>query len=393
MRTFALSLVALPVVLLVYAYLAYPALLWVASRLRAAPRWSDPRDGQWPRVSITVPAFNAQATLGPTLDHLLATDYPADRRQIIVVSDASTDATDDLARSYAGRGVELLRMPQRLGKTAAENAAVAMCASEIVVNVDASILVPRDALKALIRPFGDPTIGVASGRDVSVTAGEHDRVQGEQGYVGWEMWVRSLETRLGGIVGASGCFFAFRKHVRNELLPEDLSWDFATPLVAHQNGFRAVSVDDAVCLVPRTAQLRTEVKRKVRTMARGLSTMWYKRALLNPLRHGAFALKLLSHKVARWLVYLAAPLSLVGLALLAPQSTTAAALLGAAVAGLALGAVAIRLPRDRRVPLPLAIPGFATAVLLAGTLAWWEALRRQQLAVWEPTPRARLNGA
>src|SRR5690606_39198192 len=113
--------------------------------------------------------------------------------------------------------------------------------------------------------------------------------QGESGYVGYEMRVRALETRLGSIVGASGSFFAMRREIHEPDFPEQLSRDFASALMAVERGFRAVSVEEAICLVPRTRSLRTEFRRKARTMARGLETLWYKRHLMNPLKHGAFA--------------------------------------------------------------------------------------------------------
>lgn len=386
MIVLAVTLVLLPPALFLYSYAAYPLLLWVATRVRrvAVVRRDPP---VWPMVSLTVPAYNAEQTIGKVLDRLLALDYPAEKRQILVISDGSTDRTDEIVRRYEHRGVELLRQPVRRGKTAAENAAMSHVRGEIVVNVDASVVVPPDSLKPLVRAFGDPGVGVASGRDVSVGDEGVEENGAESGYVGYEMAVRGLETRAGSIVGASGCFYGFRRVVHRAPLPEALSWDFASPLVAREAGFRAVSVDDAVCFVPRTKSLRTEYRRKVRTMARGLDTLWHKRALLDPFRYGSFALMLISHKLTRWLVFLAMPPAVAALLFLAPRSPLAAiALLGVGVAA-AAGLVALRWPAGRRVPRLLATAGFAVASLAAGVVAWVESLRGEQLPIWEPTPR------
>jgi len=172
---------------------------------------ADPE--QWPLVTITLPVYNEENRLRRKLDELLQLDYPSDRRHILVISDASTDGTDDIAREYADRGVELLRLSRRGGKSAAENAAGAALRGEIVVNSDATVQVPPQAFKPLIRAFQDPTVGVASGRDVSIGAVEKEANGGEQGYVGYEMWVRALETRAGSIVGASGCFYGIRREI------------------------------------------------------------------------------------------------------------------------------------------------------------------------------------
>src|SRR5205823_7962831 len=178
----------------------------------------------------------------------------------------STDRTDDIAREYATSGVELFRMPARSGKTAAENAACALIRGDVVVNSDASIRLHRSAVRRLVASFKDPTVGVASSRDVSVTVARDATNATEAGYVGYEMWVRSLETRAGGIVGASGSGYAIRADLHRMPVESDLSRDFAAALTARLRGYRAISVDDAVCYVPRTLSVGVEYRRKTRTI-------------------------------------------------------------------------------------------------------------------------------
>jgi hypothetical protein len=187
-------------------------------------------------------------------------------------------------------------------------------------------------------------------------------------------------------VGASGCFYAIRRAVHANSLPLDLSWDFASALAAKELGFRSVSVSDALCIVPRTAEIRTELTRKVRTMARGISTLFHYRALMNPFRYGWFAFMLISHKLLRWLPYLLTPLAILSLALLATHHLVARLLVGVLILGLLSGAISIR-RRKPTTSLPFALAGFLVAVLSAGFLAWWGALTRVHLATWQPTPR------
>jgi cellulose synthase/poly-beta-1,6-N-acetylglucosamine synthase-like glycosyltransferase len=387
MFALAVGLVVAPFAAALYAYVGYPLVLMVASRVR---RGSVPISTrlEWPAVTITLPVYNVASRIGTTIERLLDIDYPRDRLQILVISDASNDGTDDVVRTFASRGVELLRLETRRGKTTAENVALASARGEIIVNVDASILLPSGSLKSLVRVFDDETIGVASGRDVSV--GEHERgpTSGESRYVGYEMWVRDLETRLGGIVGASGCCYAARAQIQRTVLRGDLARDFASALIARRLGLRAVSVNEATAVVPRTPSLRAETKRKARTMAQGLETLRYGASLMNPFRHGAFAVALASHKLARWLVYLSLPFAVIGIAWLALTSRVALALLLAMVLGAAMGIVAMRWPAGRRVPLPFALAGFALASTLGGLQAWLLAMRQQRLPMWEPTRRA-----
>ncbi len=385
MLALEVALVAAPLVIAGYAYVGYPLILAIVAAARRN-RALKTEKSDWPFVTITIPVYNAVSSIRATLDRLLELDYPREKLQLLVISDASTDGTDEVVREFNDRGVELLSMRVRRGKTTSENAAVAVARGEIIVNVDATVLVPAGSLKPLVRVFDDPTIGVASSRDVSV--GDANRSVGaESSYVGYEMWVRDLETRTGSIVGASGCFYAIRRSIHERPLPGDLSWDFASVLVAREQGYRSVSVPTALCIVPRTAQLRTEMKRKVRTMARGLKTLFYCRALMNPVRYGWFAFMLVSHKLLRWLPYLLAPVALLALGALALHSDMARALLGIVLIGLAIGCVGILRPAAT-IFRPVAVAGFAVAAVSAGLLAWRDALGRTQMATWDPTPRA-----
>jgi cellulose synthase/poly-beta-1,6-N-acetylglucosamine synthase-like glycosyltransferase len=388
MSTIPLVLIALPIAIFVWAYAAYPIVLWLASRFRA-PLSSPADPSAWPLISITVPAYNEGARIRATIESLLAIDYPGDRRQILIVSDASTDDTDAIVGEFAAHGVELHRVAQRGGKTAAENSAASSLRGEIVINTDASIRIQPMSVKALVRAFDDPSIGVASGRDVSIgESAEGNR--GESGYVGYEMWIRDLETQLGGIVGASGCFYATRPEIQGTVLPGELARDFASALIAKRHGLRAVSVREATCVVARTPSLRAETRRKARTMLRGLQTLGYGASLLNPFRYGAFSFALASHKLARWLVYPCIPLAVIGLTWLAFTSRFAQALLIAMLLGTGAGVAAMRWPAARRLPLPLAIAGFALASTLGGINAWLLAFRGERRPMWEPTSRASL---
>jgi cellulose synthase/poly-beta-1,6-N-acetylglucosamine synthase-like glycosyltransferase len=392
MNAIAGIMIAVPLGLFVWAYAAYPLMIWLLGRARS-PYVLPPEPRDWPLISISLPVYNEENRIQATLEALLATDYPERKRQIVVCSDASTDATEEIVRTFATRGVELIRLQERRGKTAAENAAARSLRGEIVINTDASVQVMPRSVKPLVRALLDPAVGVASGRDVSVGAVELEANRGESGYVGFEMWLRAQETRVASIVGASGCYYATRRSLHDRAVPEHLSRDFAAALWAQLNGYRSVSVDDAICLVPRTARLTSEFRRKVRTMARGLDTLWYHRRLLNPIRYGAFAMMLVSHKLCRWLVPLLAPLAVAGLVVLSvtwPPALPPALLL---LALLVVGTLALSWPGSRRPPRLVSLLGYAVAGTIAGFVAWTQAIFGEKSPTWEPTRRvgARAN--
>jgi cellulose synthase/poly-beta-1,6-N-acetylglucosamine synthase-like glycosyltransferase len=384
LTAFAFSLVIFPIVVAIYAYIGYPLVLWIAAHNRK--REPIAPYSEWPLVSVVIPAFNEEKQIAGAIDALLAQDYPKEQLQILILSDASTDATDEIVREYESRGVELLRMPQRGGKTKAENAAISRLRGEIVVNSDSSIRLHSSAVRELVAQMADPTVGVTSGRDVSISQQAAANIT-EAGYVNYEMWVRALETATGGIIGASGSCYAIRAELHKIPIRDDLSRDFSAALTARVNGFRTLSVDGAICFVPRTSALRVEYLRKVRTISRGVETLYVHRALLDPTRYGVFAWKLFSHKVCRWLLPLSIVPGIVGLVLLAPLHVWARLSLAAAAVFALLTVIGASWPSERRPPRIISLLTFAFAANLAVLDGCWRVLARRQDHIWEPTRR------
>lgn len=382
----AYAVIVLALALGLFTYLGYPALLWALGRFRRSPLASeDP--AEWPTVSFSIPAYNEEAQIRSLIESLLALDYPKDRLQVVIISDASSDRTDEIVQEYAGQGIELLRMPTRGGKTRGENAAVSLLRGEIVVNTDASIRIAPDGLKRLVRAFQNPEVGLASGRDVSVAPGQDTGNFSESGYVGYEMAVRDLETRAGGIIGASGCFYAIRPDLHRITLPDSLSRDFAAALHTRQYGYIPVSVPDALCFVPRTGSLEQEYRRKVRTITRGMETLWHERELMNPFKYGGFALKLIVHKVFRWLLPWAAAAAWLASGALAPGRWWALTVFLGGFVILALAGAGWWMGRNGRSRSIFTTLAFAVAGNLAAMHGLMRVLHGDRLPTWEPTRR------
>ena len=383
-------LVGFGVLLPLYTFFGYPLVL-TAIRRRGVADEVLPDPDPWPMVTVSVPAYNEATQIRDTMDGLLALDYPADRIERVIVSDASSYGTDDIVRTYEDRGIRLRRVETRAGKTEAENVVAPLLTGEIIVNTDASIRLDPGAIKALVRHFHDPSVGVASGRDVSIEKREDEANAGETRYVNYEMWLRDLETQAGGgIVGASGSLYAIRAEIHRKPLPGHLSRDFASALTSKEHGYRAVTVNEAICYVPRTHSLAREYRRKVRTITRGMETLGVKRHLLNPFRHGVFAWMLFSHKVCRWLVPVAAVAlwaGLVTLAVAAQLPVVVAGLIVALAFGLVLAWVGLNRPEDRPLPKLASLGAFAVLSNIAILRAWVRAFRGAGQAVWEPTRR------
>lgn len=380
------ALLALPLLIAVYVFLVYPLIVFAWSRHRPADDFSaDPVE--WPELTILIVAYNEERRIGETIRTALAVDYPKEKLHLLVVSDASTDTTDDIVLGVGDPRITLHRLSFRQGKAHGENESIHHVHGELVVSIDASILIPPGSLKAMVRAFQDPRVGLASGRDISVGDESREGTQAESSYVDLEMRLRAAETRVDSIVGASGCFYGTRRHLHAVQLPDMISRDFAAASVARAAGFRAVSVDDAVCIVPRTKTLKVERRRKARTMARGLDTLFHLKGMMNPFKYGSFAFMLISHKLMRWLLFPSFIGWLIGPVLLFRTAPWTLILSVGMLCGIALARYTSGMSEARRLPNVLAIPAYVFISIVAAWSAWYESVLGHKQPMWEPTPR------
>ena len=280
----------------VYPYLGYPVVLWVLSRFlgRQGQRESG-ESPYYPSVSMIIPVCNEEARVERKIVNTAALRYPADRLQVLFVSDGSTDRTVELIKMRAPGTMTLIELPVRQGKGAALNAGLDHAKHDILVFSDAAIELEPDALRHIVRGFRDPGVGCISGEDKIAESG------GEAWYGRYELLVRRLESKVHSIVGASGSFYAQRRELCGPFL-EGLAPDFLSVLRTVEQGFRAVSEPEAVGAMTSVKDSKQEFERKVRTLIRGMTTLFVFAQVLNPVRFGMFAFEVLSHKALRWSV-------------------------------------------------------------------------------------------
>src|SRR5439155_10621798 len=221
--------------LVVYAYLGYPLVLWIFTKIKSRDVWTNEIS---PRVSIIIVARNEVDKIRQKIENTLALGYPEESLDVIVASDASDDGTDEIVREYPSRALRLVRAPQRRGKEYAQGLAVSVAKGDIVVFTDAATLLEPDALTKLVRNFSDPTIGAVSTEDLLVDAAGNPTAEGL--YVKYEMWVRRLESRFYSLVGLSGSCFAIRKELCSAWL-STLASDFTSALRAARGGYRSIA--------------------------------------------------------------------------------------------------------------------------------------------------------
>jgi len=284
--------------IIAYVYVGYPAALLVLGLVRPRPvRKADIR----PSVSVLIAARNEAQCIGDTLANKLALDYPRDKLEIIVVSDCSDDGTDDIVQQYAHENVVLLRQDPQEGKTAALNRAALHATGDILVFSDANSMYAPDSLKCLVASFADPEVGYVTGKMVYVTRRPSGVSEGCSTYMKYENMLRTLETRVGSVVGVDGGIDACRRDVYTRMDPSLLP-DFVLPLNVVEQGFRVVYEPHALLREETLEYARGEYSMRVRVSLRAFHGMMYKRNLFNPIRYGVFSIQLISHKLLRYLV-------------------------------------------------------------------------------------------
>jgi cellulose synthase/poly-beta-1,6-N-acetylglucosamine synthase-like glycosyltransferase len=369
-----------------YVYVGYPLLLFFVSRIWNRRVTKAPIT---PTVTMVIAAYNEEQAIAGKLDNSLALDYPADRLDILIASDGSTDGTNRIVREYRARHPErvtLLDLP-RGGKTVGQNRAADVARGEILVFSDATTMYDAGAVRAMVANYADPLVGSVGGDVRYVREGEEATSKGRQMYWNYEASIRRWESRIFTVIGATGCIYSMRKSLYTHLDPAAIS-DFVQPARALLKGYRSVVEDDATCYeVAESKQMGDELRRRARVVNRGLRGVGYMSEVLNPLRHPFLLFQIVSHRLLRWGIpfFLIAALVANAFLLDAPFYRLTFALqvafYGGALAALVLDRWHIR-PRGLFVPL------YFCLVNLAPLLAVWSLLKGEKKIVWETGPQA-----
>jgi cellulose synthase/poly-beta-1,6-N-acetylglucosamine synthase-like glycosyltransferase len=284
-----------------YAYVGLPVLSVLLARSRRKSTGGPGPAPGTPGVTVIIPAYNEEASIGAKLRNTLEADYPRHLLDVTVVSDGSTDRTDAIARSFETEGIQLIVQEQRTGKTAGLNRAVASARGEILVFTDANAAYSPDTIRRLTEPFGNAQVGLVTGYTRYRLTGTGDVAEVTNVYTSLERLIKRAESRWGCCAGADGAIFAMRRSLYRTLRDDDIN-DFVLPLQVIEQGYHGVFEEDAYCSENPGASLETEFRRQSRIANRTLRALWRHVHLLNPFRFPAFAFFLFSHKVARFLV-------------------------------------------------------------------------------------------
>ena len=277
---------------IVYVAVGYPLLLAVLARHdHKIDKHFEPKT-----VTLLLPVYNGEKWMRNKLRSILGLDYPRELLKIMVISDGSSDGTDDIVREFAGDGVELLRVP-RGGKAAALNAGMRAAEGEILFFTDVRQPLDPGCLKSLVSCLGDPSVGAACGQVCFLGAKEEQRVHMGV-YWRYEKWIRLNHTRIHSIQAGTGCIYAMRRVLTSQIPPETLLDDTYLPLCGFFRGYRFVFDPGAVAHEYPT-RLHAEFHRKVRTLAGIYQLIGFFPVLIGP--GNRMWIHFVSHKLGRLL--------------------------------------------------------------------------------------------
>jgi cellulose synthase/poly-beta-1,6-N-acetylglucosamine synthase-like glycosyltransferase len=281
---------------LFFTYLGYPALMALLARFRR-PRGERDAPPEWPLVSVVLVARNEAARIAERLRNLAESDYAGDRMEFLVVSDASSDATDHEVKKLGDPRIRLIRQPERAGKASGLNAGVAAARGDVIVFADARQTFAPSAIRELSRALLDPQIGAVSGElEIALSGGGVGR--GIDAYWRLERFLRRAEAEVDSCIGCTGAIYAIRRALFAAIPPDTILDDVVIPMQIATRGLRVSFSPEARAYDPQPLEPRLENGRKRRTLAGNFQMLFRYPAWLMPWRNRLWW-QLIAHKYLR----------------------------------------------------------------------------------------------
>jgi cellulose synthase/poly-beta-1,6-N-acetylglucosamine synthase-like glycosyltransferase len=373
--TAAFVLFSAGVLWIAYVWIGYPLLLAGLARLRSFRH--VPVESHTPSVSVLIAARNEDKDIGWKLAQTLAWDYPADRLEVLVGSDASTDGTDDILRSVTDRRFRFVRNRERAGKAATLNRLAALARGELLFFTDANTNIDARCLKRITRHFADSRVGCVTGMEQNLDGDDASRLTaGSNTYLGYEASVNKLESKFGSVLVCDGSVYCIRRHLFGQLDP-DLANDLEHPVRIGGSGFAILYEPLARSSERCTSSSAEEFQRRRRIAAQGGLALWRLRRQLHGLRLWQF----LSRKFLRWLTPLPLAAILVSSLVLREQPLFSLVLL-LQIAFYALAILGMWIRGTSRIANRARLPFVFILAHLAVFAGILDACRRKTFATW-----------
>lgn len=377
------------IAIVVYTYVGYGLIIYILDNLIGRNKNTDNQaDKFYPEVTLMVAAYNEERFIESKIANSLSLDYPADKLNLWIVADGSTDRTVEIAKKFPT--VTTFHSPERKGKIHAVNRVMKSVKTSIVIFSDANTVLNKEAIKNIARHFKDEKVGgVAGEKQIVNNKSDNASGSGEGLYWKYESALKKMDSNLTTAIGAAGELFALRTELYHETEPDTLIEDFVTSMRIVAKGYRFVYEPEAYAIETASATIKDEWKRKVRISAGGIQAIVRLPELLNPFRYGLICWQYVSHRVLRWtLAPLALPVILITNIFLFNQSLFyKVCLLGQ----LAFYSIALlgHLLRDKKISIKgFFVPYYFSMMNLSVFAGVLRLIRKQQSVVWEKSERA-----
>lgn len=285
-----------------YSYLGYGILLFAIIKLRRilglVKKKVDIKDFE-PEVTLFVAAYNEKDYVDEKIRNSFSLNYPCEKVKHVWVTDGSNDGTPDLLRKY--EGVEVYHIDERGGKIGAMNRGMKFVKTPIVIFSDGNTNLGKESIREIVNLFADSKVGCVSGekriysKDTDAAAGA-----GEGLYWKYESTLKKWDAELYSVVGAAGELFAIRTELWQEVEKDTLLDDFIISLRVAMAGYTIQYNPNAYAIETASANVKEELKRKIRISAGGIQSVVRLHSLLNIFKYGTLSFQYISHRVLRW---------------------------------------------------------------------------------------------
>ena len=361
---------------LLYVFAGYPLFLWIIGLFRRT-QYRSAENFELP-VSVLISARNEEKDIAWKIKETLEWNYPPDKLEVLVASDASEDRTDEILASIRDSRLRLLRNSQRAGKNSSLNRLAALACGELLFFTDANSHIPADCLRKMVRHLADARVGCVTGWEREEDVNRSGMSAGGGSYLGYESLINSLESALGSVLVCDGSVFCIRRDLFTTLQP-DLANDLELPLHIGSQGHAVLYEPEAYSTEKNTSSPQEEFRRRRRICGQGILAVWRLRNQIRGLRAWQFA----SRKLLRWFALVPMALALASSAALARQPFFGALLILQLAFYLAAIAGWYLVTRTRFQSRLVALPFYFMLVNLGAIAGFVDACRGRRFSVWE----------
>ena len=296
------------VFIIFYVFVGYGALITLLAKFKTIKSIEPLQNEDLPNITFVIAAYNEEEIIADKLVNTLGLDYPKDKLNVLVVSDGSSDKTNEIVKEFPQ--VELQFKPERAGKIAAVNRIMPLIQTPITIFSDANVMINSKGLMNMVKHFQSNLVGAVSGEKTVLSQAEDGASSSGEGfYWKYESFLKKKDAEWNTLVGSAGELFAIRTHLYEQIDTNTLIEDFVMTMKLSAKGYKVAYEPEALAMETGSANIEEETKRKVRISAGGIQAVLILRSLLNFFKYGKLSFQYISHRALRWTLM---PIALLG---------------------------------------------------------------------------------